>query len=134
LPGARIAVLGSEPEIYFYGHRHSATGYMYMYSLIGHQKYLSRMQEQMLRELRENQPEYLVYVDVWDSWGDRSRAAEAATFLQSLNDFMNSEYEKVGVADLEPATQYVWGNAARLYVPKSSKVIYVLKRRIVDRS
>ena len=32
-PGARIAVLGSEPEIYFY-HRHSATGYIYTYSLM----------------------------------------------------------------------------------------------------
>src|ERR1035437_2228674 len=28
-PGARIAVLGSEPEIYFYANRHSATGYIY---------------------------------------------------------------------------------------------------------
>ena len=132
-PTARIAVIGSEPEIYFYAHRHSATGYIYMYSLIGHQKYLSRMQEQMLRELRENQPEYLVYVDVWDSWGDRNHAAEATTFLQSLHDFMNSEYERVGVADLGPATQYVWGDAARTYLPKSSKVIYVLKRKITDR-
>lgn len=131
-PSARIAVIGSEPEIYFYAHRHSAIGYIYMYSLIGHQKYLSRMQQQMLQELQTNQPEYLVYVDVWDSWGDRSRAAEAATFLKSLNDFMNSEYQTVGVAELGPATQYVWGDAARTYVPKSSQKIYVLKRKITD--
>ncbi len=133
-PSARIAVLGSEPEIYFYAHRHSATGYVYMYSLIGHQKYLSRMQQQMLRELRENQPEYLVYVDVWDSWGDRSHAAEAVTFLQSLNDFMNAQYERVGVADLGRATRYIWGDAAPTYVPKSSNTIYLLKRRLPERS
>jgi 4-amino-4-deoxy-L-arabinose transferase-like glycosyltransferase len=132
-PSARIAVIGSEPEIYFYAHRHSATGYIYMYSLIGHQKYLARMQDQMLHELRQNQPEYLIYVDVWDSWGDRSRAAEATTFLQSLNDFMTAEYERVGVADMGPTTQYVWGDASRPYVPKSSKVIYVLKRKLADR-
>jgi len=90
------------------------------------------MQQQMLRELRVNQPEYLIYVDVWDSWGDRTRAAESATFLKSLDDIINSEYEKVGVADVAPATQYVWGDAARTYAPKSSKVIYVLKRRIAD--
>ena len=125
----RIAVIGSEPEIYFYAHRHSATGYLYMYSLIGHQKYLQRMQQQMLRELRESQPEYLVYVDVWDSWGDRSRAIEAITFLKSLNDFMNSQYERVGVVDFEPSARYIWEDAARTYVPKSSKTIYVLKRR-----
>jgi len=28
---ARIAVLGSEPQIYFYSRRHSATGYIYIY-------------------------------------------------------------------------------------------------------
>jgi len=133
-PSPPIAVIGSEPEIYFYAHRHSATGYIYMYSLIGRQKYLSLMQEQMLRELKENQPEYLVYVDVWDSWGDRSRAAESAAFLKSLNDFMNSQYEKVGIADLGPATKYVWGDAVRAYVPESSRIIYVLKRRIAERS
>ena len=131
-PSARIAVIGSEPEIYFYAHRRSATGYIYMYSLIGHQKYLASMQEQMLRELHENQPEYLVYVDVWNSWGDRSHAREATAFLQSLNDFMNSQYERVGVADLDPATQYIWGDAARTYVPKSPSSIYVLKRRIAE--
>ena len=33
-PGDTIAVLGSEPEIYFYSHRHSATGYIYTYGLM----------------------------------------------------------------------------------------------------
>ena len=33
-PDARIAILGSEPEILFYARRHSATGYIYMYDLL----------------------------------------------------------------------------------------------------
>jgi hypothetical protein len=132
-PGARIAVIGSEPEIYFYAHRHSATGYIYMYSLIGHQKFLAYMQEQMLREVRESQPEYLIYVDVWDSWGDRSQATEAGAFLNALNDFMNSGYERVGIADVGITPQYVWGDAARTYFPTSPSTIYVLKRKLTDR-
>jgi len=32
-PNARIAVIGSEPEVYFYSRRHSATGYIYTYPL-----------------------------------------------------------------------------------------------------
>ena len=31
-PDALVAVLGSEPEIYFLAHRHSATGYIYTYA------------------------------------------------------------------------------------------------------
>jgi hypothetical protein len=33
-----IAVLGSEPQIYFYSNRHSATGYIYAYGLMEAQK------------------------------------------------------------------------------------------------
>ena len=38
-PNARMAVLGSEPEIYFYSQRHSATGYLYAYPLMEPQPY-----------------------------------------------------------------------------------------------
>ena len=33
-PGSTIAVLGSEPEIFFHARRHSATGYIYMYEMM----------------------------------------------------------------------------------------------------
>jgi len=32
-PTERIAVIGSEPQIYFFAQRHAATGYIYMYAL-----------------------------------------------------------------------------------------------------
>ena len=50
-PGDTIAVLGSEPEIYFYSHRHSATGYIYTYGLMEPQKYAQQMQQEMIREI-----------------------------------------------------------------------------------
>ena len=126
---ARIAVLGSEPEIYFYARRHSAIGYLYMYSLVVRQKYTARMREKMIRELETNRPEYLVYVDFWDSWGDRQGGPELAAFLSRLREFMDQGYERVGVADIGNMASDVWGDAAKSYQPHSSKVIYVLKRR-----
>jgi len=65
---ARIAVLGSEPEIYFYSHRHSATGYIYMYPLIETHKYAGQMQADMIREIETSRPEIVVFVDTADSW------------------------------------------------------------------
>ncbi len=38
-PTDTIAILGSEPQIYFYSHRHSATGYIYTYGLVEKQSY-----------------------------------------------------------------------------------------------
>jgi len=129
---ARIAVLGSEPEIYFYAHRHSATGYLYMYSLIVHHKYTALMRRQMMQELAANQPAYVVYVDVWDDWGGPEGGPELQEFLPQLHAFMDRSYEVVGLADIGAETPYVWGADAQNYRPSSSKVIYVLKRKESD--
>jgi hypothetical protein len=50
-PDARVAVLGSEPEIYFLARRHSATGYLYTYGLMEEQPFARQMQDEMIREI-----------------------------------------------------------------------------------
>ena len=66
---ARVAVLGSEPEIYFYADRRSATGYIYTYGLMEEQPYAGEMQRQMIGEIEAAQPEYVVLVNVAASFG-----------------------------------------------------------------
>jgi len=67
-PDARVAVLGSEPEIYFLSHRRSATGYIYTYALMEPQPFARRMQKEMIREMVLAQPEYVVVITFNDSW------------------------------------------------------------------
>jgi len=67
-PQTRVAVLGSEPEIYFYSRRKGATGYIYTYPLMEDQPYAHRMQEEMIAEIERNKPGYVVYVDEPLSW------------------------------------------------------------------
>jgi len=55
-PTDTVAVLGSEPEIYFLSHRHSATGYIYTYPLMELQPYAQGMQEQMIQEIEHARP------------------------------------------------------------------------------
>jgi hypothetical protein len=47
--GDTIAVLGSEPQIYFYSKRHSATGYIYTYELMEPQSYQLEIQKEKIR-------------------------------------------------------------------------------------
>jgi len=70
--GARVAVIGSEPEIYFLARRHSATGYLYTYPLMEPQPFARKMQEEMIGEIETNAPEFVVFADnpVF-SWGRR---------------------------------------------------------------
>jgi hypothetical protein len=67
-PDARIAVLGSEPQIYFLSRRRSATGHIYTYALMEPQPYARRMQEEMIAEIERNQPQFVVYVEEPYSW------------------------------------------------------------------
>ncbi|HUA66794.1 MAG TPA: glycosyltransferase family 39 protein [Alphaproteobacteria bacterium] len=67
-PDSRIAVLGSEPEIYFYSHRRAATGYIVTYALMEPQPYALQMQKEMINEIEQANPDYVVFVHVPVSW------------------------------------------------------------------
>jgi len=90
------------------------------------QKYTALMRQQFLHEVEANQPKYLIYVDVWNSWGERN-VPQAGPFLADLQKYM-AGYERVGIADIGPTTDYVWGKQTASYLPRSSKVIYVLRK------
>ena len=65
---ARIAVIGSEPEIYFLSHRRSATAYLYAFPLMENQPYAEKMQVEMIAQIETNKPEYVVYCNDDLSW------------------------------------------------------------------
>jgi hypothetical protein len=121
-PGDTIAVLGSEPEIYFYSHRHSATGYIYTYGLMESQKYAHQMQQEMIREIEAARPKYLISVAMAYSWLRRSDSAEA--IFNWANEYMAENYTAAGFVNIKPTeTDYFFGN-----VPQSVETLknYIL--------
>jgi hypothetical protein len=64
----RIAVIGSEPQIYFYSGRRSATGYIYTYALMETHPYAAKMQDEMIEQIEAAKPSHLVFVNHGDSW------------------------------------------------------------------
>lgn len=125
--GARIAVLGSEPEIYFYSGLRSATGYIYTYGLMEPQPYALEMQKEMISEIEAAQPEYIVFVGVPQSFGRLPGSDEH--IFRWIDSYLRTQYDIVGVADILEQTNYVWGDDARNYRPRSSSYIRVFKRR-----
>jgi hypothetical protein len=128
-PRDRIAVLGSEPEIYFYADRLSATGHIYMYGLMERQPYAEMMQEQMIREVEAARPAYLVDVSVAKSW--LIRPTSPHTLLNWKKEYLRDHYDRVGVVDIvdSATTRYVWGPEARSYTPVSHAFVEIFRRR-----
>jgi hypothetical protein len=126
--GARIAVIGSEPEIYFYSGRHSATGYIYTYPLVEPQRYASDMQKDMAREIEINRPEYMVFVQVPASW--LANPDSSRFIFDWFRKYTADHYELVGIADeTVPQTAYIWGDAAKSYHVQSDASMSIFKRR-----
>jgi hypothetical protein len=114
-PSDRIAVLGSEPEIYFYANRRSATGYIYTYGLMEPQPYAHRMQLEMIREIEAARPKFLIIVSVPTSWSVRPESD--ATILAWLKEYCPARYTQVGLIDIQSAehTEYRWGEEMEGY-------------------
>jgi 4-amino-4-deoxy-L-arabinose transferase-like glycosyltransferase len=128
-PNATIAVLGSEPEIYFYAHRHSATGYIYTFALSEDQPYATQMRDEMIQEIKTSQPEYVVLVDSLDLWDYRSEGKP--TVFSWWRGYGPRHYDIVGMADVISAnrTEYRWGAAAAAYKPESDFIVAIYRKR-----
>ncbi len=124
-PGTPLAIVGSEPEIFFYANRPSATGYIYTYELMEPQKYAAVMQNEMIAEIEKSRPELLLYVDVPLSWLPQDGAN--MYIFDWLNAYLAQNYRLLAV---DKSTLNPFSGADRgLAAPLSTWNIYVYKRK-----
>jgi hypothetical protein len=115
----QIALLGSEPEIYFYSKRRSATGYIYMYPLLENQPFARQMKNDMIREIETSQPKIIVFVDNQLSWGweldwdDSDPRMDIFTWIRS---YLDAHYDLMAEVPIDGATHDVWGSPCRYYI------------------
>jgi len=127
-PSDTIAVLGSEPQIYFYSRRHSATGYIYTYGLMEPQSYAPQMQEEMIREIELARPKYVVSVKISTSWLRRPES-ESLIFTWA-NDYIKKYYDVVGLVNILPSgqTDYYLGELPKSR-PQLGSYILICQRK-----
>jgi hypothetical protein len=125
----RIAVLGSEPQLYFYAHRQSATRYVYAYALMEPHPHAGQLQDQVIREIEAAKPLFAVFVDVPMSW--LARPSSDRRIQQWMSTYLPAHYETVGVVEIPPdgSTRYVWGEPAAGTQATEPYVVLVLRRR-----
>jgi hypothetical protein len=108
LPSAPMAVLGSEPELYFLSRRHSVTGYIYTYGMMEPQPFARRMQEEMIRDIETARPGFIIFVDAPMSW---FRQPDSDLSIFNWWDSYQTNYTLVAIADVLSSNQtvYAWG-------------------------
>lgn len=129
VPTDRVAVLGSEPQIYFYADRPAATGYIYTYSLLERQRFARQMQQEMILEIERAKPRYIVYVNVTGSW--QFNEDSDPTILYWFARYASKHYRIVGLADIvsKQRTDYTWGEEAADLAPDAPLNLCIFERR-----
>jgi hypothetical protein len=110
-PAARVAVLGSEPEIYFLSHRLSATGYIYIFALGEAQPFAAKMRQEMITEIEAQKPEFIVVSDIVMV---AARRSDPPPNLFDWWDEYQTNYTRIGLADIisQSETTYAFGTNA----------------------
>jgi hypothetical protein len=122
-----IAVIGSEPQIYFDAGLRSATGFVYMYPLMEHVSFAKVMQQELEREVESANPRFVVFVAVPASWL-RYADSEAGIFDWSRK-FLADHYQLVGIVDLMgDDTEFHFDDDARSYKSRSSSRVLIYQR------
>lgn len=121
-----IAVIGSEPQIYFYSSRRAATGYIYTYALMEKQPFALAMQQEMIREIEEAKPAFLIYVRNPHSWGYRTDSH--TELLDWFGRYRDAHYHLAGLVNQYPThSDYHWEGEIP-WPPRSENWIAVLER------
>ena len=126
-PDDTVAVLGSEPEIYFYSHRRSATGYIYTYELMEPQPFVHQMQLEMIREIESARPKFLVLVVLNKSWlavGDSDK-----TIFRWADRYCDEKYEEVGLVNISDAPSEYYLSGIPSFVKPTEDHILIYRRK-----
>jgi len=126
---ARVAVIGSEPEIYFYARRHSATGFLYTYPLMENHPYAAMMQRQMISEIESGKPEYIVMVLNRYSW--LFKESSDMEILGWAQKYTAEHYDRIGIVDFSSGTPglELWGGEAKNYQGRLEQFLDIYKRK-----
>ncbi len=115
----QVAIFGSEPEIFFYSRRRSATGYIYMYPLMEKQPFALRMQNDMISEVETARPKFVIFVDNQLSWGwgfNWDASEPHMNFIMWIRRYVDAHYDLTAEVPIEKSYPALWGAPGRYYI------------------
>jgi hypothetical protein len=129
-PNDSIAILGSEPQIYFYSDRRAATRYIYMYPLIETHNRTAEIRKEIIQEIESAKPQFLLFVNVRYSW-PLIQEGSVIAILNWLNSYVHSFYDVAGIIEIHPDGRsiYRWDRQAANYTFTSDYWLIVYKRK-----
>jgi hypothetical protein len=125
----RLVVLGSEPEIYFYSRRRSGSGYIYMYPLMESHPYASKMQDEMIHEIENSQPRFVIYSTDLLSWFHIKRGQSSSRILSWWEEYWSKHYDLLMTINITSLGEPASGSVAMDSTSSSAGCLLLLQRK-----
>ncbi len=127
-PGDTLAVIGSEPQLYFYSKLMPATGYIYTYPLMELHPYNTQMQQEMIAEVEAAHPQILVYVSIDKTW--LRKPDSPLDIFYWIGQYASSGYDLIGVVEIfNNNTVYKFTPQALTDTRKAPNQVLIYKRK-----
>lgn len=127
-PSDRIAVLGSEPQLYLYAGRRSATRHIYMYGLMENQPYNLRMQQEVIADIEKTRPKIIVFYSARTTWS-RTPTSPTKIFTWS-SQYLRRHYQLAVAASVGVTrTRFYPGAELKRVLRMSPQFILIYRRK-----
>lgn len=120
-PDDKIAILGSEPQLYFYSKRSAATGFVYTYEMMKDHPHAHDFELQMISEIEAAKPKYMLFVNVPTSWYSVALKNVDTTLFHWGFKYIDDHYKRVGIVDItENGGSFCWETQQSHCDPKTT--------------
>lgn len=127
-PEDEIALIGSEPQVYFYTKKKLPSRHAYFAAIVSSAPEHKEWQREFVADLEKAKPRYIVLYNHSISLLIQPNADRYV--FDWANKYLTENYHVVGVADMVDGlqTNYVWKDALAGFQPRGQYVIYTYER------
>lgn len=127
-PGDKVAVLGSEPQIFLYSGMKSPSRHTFVAFIVSLNPNSKKWQDELVQDVEKDKPKYLVIVYHPYSW-----ALDPKSDMTAYNwmwNYARANYHPIGYADMisRNDTRYKWDAEALSYRPEGKEYLTVYER------
>lgn len=98
-PEDKIVIVCSEPQIGFYSKMQSVSGQAFCYPLVDNGAYMTKLQDEFIKDIETQKPRFSVYTWMNMSWLNRDPTGRIFKFIEETH---QKYYNLIGVAECVP--------------------------------
>lgn len=128
-PEDKIAVMGSEPQIYFYTKKQASSRHCFFSAIVENVPEHHEWQREFVRGIEKDKPRYFIFFNHPISLFVQPGADQYV--FEWYNKYVTENYNMIGLVDMIEgySSTYVWKEQLATYQPQAQNRIYIFERK-----